>query len=388
MQMVRRFPAPLLAATLALLAAELVIRLLGSRIPEPLRWDSWEAQNKVAQMDARAAGEIGTDLVFVGSSVVNTGFDPAPIRSRTGLSVFNAALNGADMRATDWWTTRVVLPRLRPQRVVIGVSSMEFINLDPWPDNLYRRLVGSDAGREMTGAGSTSDRIEAIVERSSSLFRHRSVLRRPTTALGGMDNEQRIHAVRLDGSLVALENVERPYGMDAATRQRWRKFQNTPYIVDRGQIAAFDHLVRTLRKQRIDVTVVLMPVTRDVVPWHQLGATDYAEFLAAITAFVDEHRLSFVDAGTATDGRGAFLDPIHLNTTGRRYLSQAITPLVAADPEPAPSAAPDVDAPDKASPQPADADVPSAPEAPDGDVPEGPALPSGPQKTSIPPPGV
>lgn len=388
MQMVRRFPAPLLAATLALLFAELAVRLAGSRIPEPLRWNSWEAQNKVAQMDARAAGDTGTDLVLVGSSVVNTGFDPAPIRARTGLDVFNAALNGADMRATDWWTTRVVLPRLRPRNVVIGVSSMEFINLDPWPDNLYRRLLGSDAGREVTATHSTSDRIERVVERASSLFRHRSILRRPMTALRGMDDDQRINAVRPDGSLVALEAAERPYGMDAAMRERWRKFRNTRYVVDPAQIAAFDHLVRTLRRQQIDVTVVLMPVTRDVVPWHQLGATDYAEFLAAITAFVDDHRLSFVDAGTATDGRAAFLDPIHLNTAGRRYLSQAIAPLVASDPEPDPSAAPDVDAPDEPPPPPADADVPAAPEAPDGEVPEGPSLGPGPQKTSIPPPGV
>ena len=118
----------LLMVVLVLGGSELAVRAVSSKLQPPLLWVNREAQNKAVAMDALRRSKGGASVVFVGSSMTNAAADPALATRLLGVKrpAFNAALDGADLRALEFWTLRVVVPKLRPRAVVIGVSSREF----------------------------------------------------------------------------------------------------------------------------------------------------------------------------------------------------------------------------------------------------------------------
>jgi hypothetical protein len=303
------------------LLAELVVRAAAPKLRDPLLWPDWEAQHKVAAMDALGA-KGGASVVFVGSSMVNAGYDPglATELLKAKRPAFNAALNGSDLRMTDLWTRKVVVPRLHPKIVVVGFNSGE-LN-DHWQNaaGVYSRMLQSKYGKRVAGAGGLLARIDASLIERSYLMRYRSVLRSPVDAFIGHDRAQDTQAVDPLGRLLALTSFQhRPYS-PGLSRQLgiWDTvFRN--YRPGGKQFTALDHLVKDLTSQGIRVVLVRMPVTKDIIPLHPQGQADRDRFARAIAAFVAGHPVTFINAeaviGSSTT---LFVDPLHLNDEGKR----------------------------------------------------------------------
>jgi hypothetical protein len=313
------------------LLAELAVRAAAPRIRDPLLWPDWEAQNKVAAMDALGASG-GASVVFVGSSMVNAGFNPelATTLLKAKRPAFNAALNGSDMRTTDLWTTKVVVPRLHPKVVVVGFNSGE-LN-DHWQEaqGLYARMLQSTYGKRIAGKGGVLARLDAWSVDHSYLMRYRSVLRSPVDAFVGHDRAQDVQGVDPLGRFIALTNFQKRAYSPGLSRQLgiWDEvFRN--YRPGGLQFAALDDLVKNLTAQGIRVVLVRMPVTKDIVPLHPRGQADRLRFTSVLAHFVATHPVTFIDAEHAIGASpGLFVDPVHLNVVGQRRTTALVIDAV------------------------------------------------------------
>jgi len=315
-----------LALVLAVLA-ELAFRAAAPSLRTPLLWPDWETQNKVAAID-RLAGRGGASIVFVGSSVVNAGFDPRVVTTSLRLErpAFNAALNGSDLRTTDFWTRNVVVPRLHPDVVVIGFNSPEAN--DGWnaPNSIHDKFFHTPLGGEATGAGGVFGAIERWLIRRSTFVRYRSLFSHPVDAFSGNDKAQKAQGVDGLGRLDALGSfLQRPYSPrpDRALAAWQLVFRN--YHVGGPQFGALGRLVNTLTEKGIRVVIVRMPVSPDIQGLHPHGAADRDAFSRTLDDFVASHAVTLVDAETEIGSSPAlFVDPLHLNGNGRRSMTALI----------------------------------------------------------------
>ena len=305
-----------------LLLAELTVRAAASWLPDPLFWASWEAQNKVTAMEALGKRG-GASVVFVGSSMVNRGFDPALATKLLGgkRPVFNAAVSGSDLRTEDLWTRKVVVPLLHPDVVVVGFNSGEMN--DNWDTSrqLYARLVDSPYGKRISGRGGVLAKTDAWMIDHSYLMRYRTVLRNPVDAVLGRDDKgQAAQAVDHLGTLKLGPNFARrryTTGLSVSLATWNDMFHN--YRPGGKQAAALDRLVDDLTAKGIRVVIVRMPVTKDIIPLHPNGQADRDRFTRFLAAFVASHPVRFIDAEEAIGGgTSLFLDPVHMNLEGQR----------------------------------------------------------------------
>lgn len=321
---------PLVLAVLLL--AELSIRAAASWLPDPLLWASWEAQNKVAAMEALGK-QGGASVVFVGSSMVNRGFDPTLATKLLGgkRPAFNAAVSGSDVRTDDVWTRKVVVPLLHPDVVVVGFNSGEMNTNWDSSSQLYARFVDSPFGKRISGRGGFLARADAWMIEHSYLMRYRSVLREPIDAvLGRDDKDEAAQAVDRLGTLRTGPNfAKRRYttGLSVSLAVWNDMFHN--YSPGGKQAVALDRLVSELTAKGIRVVIVRMPVTKDIVPLHPNGQADRDRFTRFLAAFVAAHPVRFINAEEAIGGDTAlFLDPVHMNAEGQRRTTTFVAGLL------------------------------------------------------------
>lgn len=305
-------------------AAEITVRAAASDLKEPLLWPAWEQQNKIAAMDVLSRTG-GSPIVLVGGSTVDDGFDPAQLRAmlHTKRPIFDAGLQGADMRVVDMWTRNVVVPRLHPKVIVIGMNSVQFN--DNWKSQrtLYARTLESATGRQMAGTATVLDRITNWFNNTSYLVRYRSVLRNPWTAFG-RSGGQRGQAVTPTGLFVHGDPI-RPYGTDLLGFPDFWAGAFANYGVGGVQFQALDRLVRSLTAQHIKVAIVRMPTTSDFPSFFPHKDQDVATYDAVLRRFVATHDVQLFDAQSAIPGDHAlFADPIHLKATGRARLTEFV----------------------------------------------------------------
>lgn len=323
----RRMRTAIPLAIVFVLLAELAIRAGAPKIRDPLLWPDWEAQNKVAAMDALGARG-GASVVFVCSSMVNAGYDPALAGALLGAKrpAFNAALNGSDLRTTAIWTRQVVVPRLRPKVVVIGFNSGEMNDHFNDQGGLYDKMIESPYGRAAAGTGTVLQKIDGWLIKRSYLVRYRSVLRHPVDALVGQDRAQSVQSVTPLGFFSALGKFQkRPYSPGLSKQLGiWDEvFRN--YRPGGKQFTALDGLVKALVAQKIRVILVRMPVTKDIIPLYPRGVADRERFGRVLADFVATHPVTFIDAERAIGAAPAlFVDPVHLNTLGQRKTTEYV----------------------------------------------------------------
>lgn len=304
-----------------ILSAELGVRAAAPHIPQPLVWGDYEAQFKLARMTDLRRRSDRASVVFVGSSNMNYAVDPPLFARRAGLQapIFNAALNGADLRSIAFWTIRVVVPTLHPDVVVLGTTSREFNELNTPGILFYQQVTQSPAARKLLGADTTLDHLEASLERYSYLARYRTTLRRPVDLIKGnaVESEQRVNRW---GTYLNLRFFQsRPYSVPPRFRRPLR------FAIGGPQVSALDRLADELSRRGIRLVVVKMPVTKDfhLLPTHLQA---YREYEHTLERFVRSHAVGYVDASKPIRDRELFVDPIHLNTAGMRRF----TTLVAA----------------------------------------------------------
>ena len=116
----------LIGVIVVLVAAELGTRAIASGLPAPLQWQSYETQRKVEQIDA-LSHHGGADIVFLGSSLTDVGFEPSVIDKEIGGGVtsYNAGLASSIPRMDVDWAESVVIPKLHPKMLVLGLGAYD-----------------------------------------------------------------------------------------------------------------------------------------------------------------------------------------------------------------------------------------------------------------------
>jgi len=169
----------LVVAVAVLALAELTVRARASTMPDPPRWSAPEIDYKEAQVE-RLQARGGASVVFLGSSVIDAAANPTLVASPgAARPPYNAGFGGGSVRMINTWATKVAVPRLKPDVVVLGLASRDLNPNDPEQVRLEQDFVAARAVKELTGRASSLDRAERRLERSSALFKYRSQLRRP-----------------------------------------------------------------------------------------------------------------------------------------------------------------------------------------------------------------
>lgn len=311
---------------------EIGIRVMAPSLPEPNNFPHNNMEAKYSQMiDIAARGE-DVAVAFVGSSPVDDGFDPEIFnRSSDGLTSFNASIpGGVSTKAWRWWTNEVILPVLKPEVVVIGVSSVD-VN-SGHPDRFWGPLTTSGGYRDVQSArdGGSVQRITRFLEQNVAVLRYRSVLRNPVQLIAdfGADRPEAL-VVGPYGGKLPIPDVQ--YNNSEARLTGLREAFLRTFQLDGPNLDELVGLIEDLEAQSIPVLVVNMPVTEDYIRIHPGGESEYQEYVATLASISRSHGSEFVDLGQSGLPTDLFEDPFHLNADGAEILSTELARMLAND---------------------------------------------------------
>ncbi len=244
------------AALAMVVLGELGARVALARSDAPvLRWHDFSTQLKVEQMDER--GDV--DLVVIGTSMAQQDIVPGVLADALAddggptETIYNAALNGGVPVVMEPWLLDQVVPRLRPDVVVWGLSPLD-MSLEYGDATLE---AYEDALQTRPGILAEVDR---FVSRFSDLVAARAVLRNPDQILGSGrdDNRRRLAEAEAEvGPDGERTNFASATGIGHAQEMARRI---TPFQLDRDDLAAIARTVDALRRDGIEVVFVELPV--------------------------------------------------------------------------------------------------------------------------------
>jgi lysophospholipase L1-like esterase len=317
----RRRPARLaviaLVAVLAL--GEAGARILEPRFPSIASWGSDDLDEK-AQAMVELEGT-GADVVFMGSSAVNRGFDDELFADVTGLSAFNAAIDGSSPRLLEVFIEEVVEPTLNPDVVIIGLTSRAFNDNALTQQELFELYLNSDGRAEWLGSASAKQRLETFAAQYSAFLRVRPFLRNP---------KQLLDAIRGVNPDPAPETTDPPYEVNELWATRMADRSLTAYEIGDVELGALARTVDRLAAEGVKVVLVDLPVVED--DWaalHPNGVADINAFHEALAAFAAERAVDLVDTWEETWPVDQFRDPVHLNQVGQARLTRLLADYLA-----------------------------------------------------------
>lgn len=312
-------------AVVVCLLAELGVRVITPRLPDPLEWHSYEAQLKVEQMN-ELADRGGARIVFLGSSMMNSAADPAQFPAQTDGEVvaYNASLGAGLPQISVPWAENVVYPRLDPKIVVIGVSSLD---LAARGRDLYDFFAKSEAARLALGTASLLDRAEHRLEGGSALYRHRGSLRDPALLLRAVTGR------RTAATLPEVLSIS-PLGFQAyladeryETRDPRARRALLRALPD-FEVGGFDAQILTgfIERSEADgrrIVLVKMPVTEEYIALHPNGVVSYREFETELARIASKTHADLIDLDGLRDHK-FFADENHLNGLGTERFTRRI----------------------------------------------------------------
>lgn len=310
------------AVVLVLLGGlEIGTRRIEMNLPVPLTWHSYEAQRKVEQLDRLAAR--GVDVVFLGTSMVNAGVIPSVFEAAAGgVTAYNAALSSGTPRLMEAWALNVVLPRVHPKVVVIGVTSVDLTDAGVAESAFFDAFRNSPAGREALGRETWSDRIDRWLGQHVALWKHRAELRNPMTVLEAIRASapaQDPVAASMDpqGHLTNLDHQQfsQTHRSGIAGVSAWSLGTEEPNALRR--------LIAGVEAAGARPVLVEMPVTAEYIAAHPRGEVDYEAFKQAISGIATASSVPLIDLDRPRD-HALFADELHLNRTGATRFSTAL----------------------------------------------------------------
>jgi hypothetical protein len=324
----RALGVPLAVAVAVLVLAELAVRLGHSHLAAPSAWPAPELQKKYDQIVAREKSGRRTDVVLVGDSMMDAAGNPVGLAADgAGVTIYNASVAGETLPTIARWTTKVVVPRLHPKLVVIGFSSNELNPSVLLPSQGLAAYDHSRAAQAAQGTGDWVDQADAFLRQWSYLYRYRDDLRHPfTKPLAGVFDPT-LTATGQDLAFSAKSYLE---GTPAQARITIDGViaSLVGFRVGAQNMALLSGLISTLQAKGIQVMLVAMPVTDDLVSFHPNGAADYQRAIAAFTAIAQAHGAQMAIPGIWPIAD--FADPVHLNGAGTILFSQYLAPLLRA----------------------------------------------------------
>lgn len=327
-----------------ILLAEGVIRVIENRLPEPADWFSPASARLVREMDQLQEQNVRSSITIVGSSM--SGRDLVPSAVARGLAdtskITPSALDpssateaqtanpliknlsvggGGQTTVVERWLLEEVVPRIHPQRIIWGVSSLDF--------NAARRksTIERYNNARQTRVGALADADQSLAS-FSALAKNRAALRDPYDMLKivtGADLSTRLpdrsqpRAASFDlgykplppAKLKKMQLREIAYARDVQLRG---------YSLGRDELDAFRRTLRRLKVLKTEAAVVLMPVTQDYIDAHPHGARDFNEWRTRITAVAKSEGVAVLDR-TRSMPDSSFRDAEHLLVASARDFS-------------------------------------------------------------------
>jgi hypothetical protein len=321
-------------AVVVMALADLGVRTRTSAIPAPTRWLGPEMALKEQQIDALQR-DGGASTIFIGSSNVDAGVDPSALTAVRGpRPAYNAATGAASIAMIDFWARNVAISRLRPDVVIVGLTSRELNQNDPEQQRLEREFEDAPAVKHLRGAESILERAERRLEGVSALFRYRAVLRDPryARALVGIAGHRTAttygETVAGDGQYGAF--ADERYVPSGVIEHLFRSRAVNRYEIGDSQRSTLRALLRFINAHGARAVVVNMPVTADYVRFHPNGRRDYDRATATMSGEAALAGARFVDAGVWPDE--LFADPGHLNRAGAKRLTAMLDGVLRALP--------------------------------------------------------
>ncbi|MBJ7382134.1 MAG: hypothetical protein JHC66_06045 [Acidimicrobiia bacterium] len=327
-----------------ILLAEGVTRVIENRLPEPADWFSPASARLVREMDQLQEQNLRSRVTIVGSSM--PGRDLVPSALARGLAdtskITPSALEpsreteaqtadpliknlsvggGGQTTVVERWLLEEVVPRIHPQRIIWGVSSLDF--------NAARRKSTIErynkARQTRVGALADADQLMASF---SALAKNRAALRDPYDMLKvvtGADLSTRLpdrsqpRAASFDlgykplppAKLKKMQLREIAYARDVQLRG---------YSLGRDELDAFRRTLRRLKALDTEAAVVLMPVTQGYIDAHPHGARDFNAWRTRVTAVAKSEGVAVLDR-TRSMPDSAFRDAEHLLVASARDFS-------------------------------------------------------------------
>ncbi len=319
---------PIVVVLVVLLLAEGAVRAGRSQLAEPELWPTPELQDKYTRIEALADLGGRPDVVLVGDSMMDAGGDAAALGRAGGLGVYNASISGETLPVIADWTTMVVMPRLRPKVVVLGLSSNELNPRVLAPETGVAAYRASRVVRVAQGTGSLVDRADAVLAERSMLYRYRSSLRRPLGAKP-VDPDAFVPKLTPEGHNVAFADVgylQKYNPVQAQAVIQGVVGAHAGFTVNPENVAILQELIRSVRRQGARVLLVAMPVTANLLGYHPRGAADYEDAMTAFAGAAERSGATFVQPGIWPDEQ--FADPVHVNGAGAARLTDYLAPLV------------------------------------------------------------
>lgn len=306
-------PKLIVTALVVVLVADLVARVVGSQLAEPLVWYDATTQLKAEQLDGLAGQDI--DDVIIGTSMTLRGFDTQTYVDETGRSAYNAALPGAVPAVTERWLLEEVVPSLEPDRVVLGIQTIDFSSV-LHEDNL-ERWEGARATR--TGILGSLDRMGATV---SGLVKHRQELRDP----GAWLNKVRGTPGPVEDARGTLTDLGfRDVYTDDFTDAARDRTANELAVMDLDSATdALRRMAAALDALDIELVLVEMPVSQAYIDLHPEGQTSYDEVRAHYRAVADQLGAELIDLATGWDADERFTDYTHLDLEGAQRVARSL----------------------------------------------------------------
>ena len=333
----RLMPWPVLVAVIVLVAAEVGVRLGRASLDDPAsQWPAPELAKKYDSMQALSRLHAHPDVILVGDSMMDAAGDPDGLDAATGLTVYNASVAGEALAVISDWTTKIVVPRIPPRMVVIGLSSNELNPrvLAPGAANVAYRA--SRAVRAAEGTSGAIDRADDWLRQHSMLYRYRVSLRHPlTTPSKPVSFDPPLTATGQDRAFYSQRYLQQGDAAQARAEVDGVIAALRGFTVGPKNVDLLQGLIAQLRHQGIAVLLVAMPVTQDLITLHPGGAGDYQRAMDTFAAIAQRAGATFAQAGVWPTTM--FADPVHLNGTGSVRFTQYLAPLL---PQPRPATRP------------------------------------------------
>ncbi len=313
----RRVLVTVVVASLVLVGAEATLQVFGDRLGEPQFWYAPDAQQLVEDMERLEAAGITSDVVFTGSSMVQFGIRSSIVEADLGSvdAAHNAGIPKGYTTVTRRWLLEEVMPRLQPDRVVWGLSSIDFNGGRPTP-----AIIEYEAAR--AGALGFFGWVDRGLWSVSAIARYRDILREPSFLFDlGADQSVRESEIELDDLMepVVWPNVSQtPRAFAALRSSLLADFQ----IGDR-HAADFRATVEALLADGVEVVVVLLPVSAPYVDAHPDGAAGFALFTEWLEGEVASLGVPLFDYSRAIPEE-EFLDYNHVSPDGATQLTEMI----------------------------------------------------------------
>lgn len=321
-----------------LLVAEGVVRLVEPQLPTQRAGDAAEMIVKARQIDAlRADGDDQVDVVVFGTSMMDTSFSPSTMLARSERfdSVYNASVVGAPLATQLRWADEVVLDRLDPDLIVLGVHPVDLLLNDVL--NLNIRPAQSDVifARVLR---ETSDSPIAAADRflydNVALVRQRGPLRQPR--------------IMWDATLRAAQGEDKPGELALRDEAYWYQHltplgESSQFLGDPFNITAMKeqlrenlqleamgttHLHALLeRATESDAQVVVLVPPVPLRAWRDvgidIGALDAG--VALIGEIAGEYGVPVLDFSDAAYPNEQFADLLHSNDRGAIRFTTDVT---------------------------------------------------------------